>query len=74
VLELAIDRTGCRKSISGGSQESVMSSSEGPERRPVIPARQARQRVIGHNVQFVLGFSIAAVVIVLAIIWIVYFA
>jgi hypothetical protein len=30
--------------------------------------------VIGHNVRFVLGFSIAAVVIVFAIIWMVYFA
>jgi hypothetical protein len=41
-----------------------MSSSEGPERRPVIPARQARQAVTGHNVRLVLGFSMAAVVIV----------
>jgi hypothetical protein len=52
----------------------VMSSSESPEPRPVIPARQARQGVTGHNVRFVLGFSIAAVVIVFAIIWFVYFA
>ena len=51
-----------------------MSSSEGPERRPVIPARQARQGVTGHNVRFVLGFGIAAVVVVFAIIWFVYFA
>jgi len=51
-----------------------MSSSESPERRPVIPARQARQGVSRHNVRFVLGFSIAAVVVVFAIIWFVYFA
>jgi CMP-N-acetylneuraminic acid synthetase len=51
-----------------------VSSSEGPERRPIIPARQARQGVTGHNVRRVLGFSLAAVVIVFAIIWIVYFA
>jgi len=51
-----------------------MISSDNPEHRPVIPARQARQGVIGHNVRFVLGFSIAAVVIVFAIIWMVYFA
>jgi hypothetical protein len=51
-----------------------MSSSEDLKRRPAIPARQARQGVTGHNVRFVLGFSIAAVVIVFAIIWIVYFA
>jgi hypothetical protein len=51
-----------------------MSSSQGPEQRPVIPARQARQGVTGHNVRFVLGLSIAAVVIAFAIIYILYFA
>ncbi len=51
-----------------------MSSPQPPERRPVIPARQARGAVTGHNVRLVLGFSIAAVVIVFAVIWIVYFA
>jgi hypothetical protein len=50
-----------------------MISSDNPEQRP-IPAPQARQGVTGHNVRFVLGFSIAAVVIVFAIIWMVYFA
>jgi hypothetical protein len=45
-----------------------------PEQRPVIPAREARQGVTGHNVRLVLGFSLAAIVIVFAIIWIVYFA
>jgi hypothetical protein len=51
-----------------------MSSSEDPELHPIVPARQARQGVTGHNVRFVLGFSLAAVVIVFAIIWMVYFA
>ena len=51
-----------------------MSSSEDPERRPVITARQARQGVTGHNVRRVLGFSLAATFVVFAIIWIVYFA
>jgi hypothetical protein len=60
--------------ISGGDQEKVMSSSEGPQQGPVIPARQARQGVTGHNVRLVLGFSLAAIVIVFAMIWIVYFA
>jgi hypothetical protein len=55
-------------------QENAMSSSESPEQRPVISARQARQGVTGHNVRRVLGFSLAAIVIVFAIIWIVYFA
>jgi hypothetical protein len=58
----------------GADEEDVMSSSQGPEQRTVIPARQARQGVTGHNVRFVLGFSVAAVVIALAIIWMLYFA
>jgi hypothetical protein len=57
-----------------GNQESAMSSSEGPAPRQVVPAQQARQGVTGHNVRRVLGFSIAAVIIIFAIIWIVYFA
>jgi hypothetical protein len=51
-----------------------MTFSDGPQQRPVIPARQARQGVTGHNVRLLLGVSIAAVVIVFAIIYIVYFA
>jgi hypothetical protein len=51
-----------------------MSSSEHPEPNPVTSARQARQGVTGHNVRRVLGFSLAAAVIVFAIIWMVYFA
>jgi hypothetical protein len=51
-----------------------MSPSESPERRQVISARQARQGVTGHNVRLVLGVSLAAIVIVFAIIWMVYFA
>ena len=51
-----------------------MSSSEGPELRPVVPTRQARQGVTGHNVRFVLGFSVATAVIMFVIIWLVYFA
>ena len=38
-----------------------MSSSENPERGTIIPARQARQGVTGHNVRLVLGVSLAAV-------------
>jgi hypothetical protein len=62
------------KSNQRRNKGNVMSSSHRPEPRPVIPARLARGGVTGHNVRFVLGFSIAAVVIVFAIIWFVYFA
>lgn len=51
-----------------------MTSPESPQRHPAIPARQARQGVTGHNVRLVLGFSLAAIVIVFAVIYIVYFA
>jgi hypothetical protein len=62
------------RAISVGNQENAMSSSEDPQRRPVISARQARQGVTGHNVRLVLGSSLAAIVVVFAIIWMVYFA
>jgi hypothetical protein len=54
-------------------QEAIMSSSDRPEQRPVVPARQARQGVTGRNVRYVLGFSIATVIIVFGIIWFIYF-
>jgi hypothetical protein len=58
---------------SARQQEAIMSSSDRPEQRPVVAARQARQGVTGHNVRYVLGFSIAAVIIVFGIIWLTYF-
>jgi len=51
-----------------------MSSSEGPQQRQIISGQQARQGVTGHNVRYVLGFAIAAVVVVFGIIWLIYFA
>jgi hypothetical protein len=56
------------------ARRTVMSSSQDPTPGPVIPARQARQGVTGHNVRFVLGFSIAGVVIAFGIIWLIFFA
>lgn len=44
------------------------------EVRPVLPAQQARQGVTGHNVRYVLGFGLAAIVILFVIIWLVYFS
>jgi hypothetical protein len=41
---------------------------------PVVSAQQSRQGVTGHNVRYVLGFGIAAVVIVFGIIYLAYFA
>jgi hypothetical protein len=44
------------------------------EPHPVVPAQQARQGVTGHNVRYVLGFGMAAIVILFVIIWLAYFA
>lgn len=41
---------------------------------PVVPAQQARQGAVGHNVRYVLGFGIAAIVIIFAVIWLAYFS
>jgi hypothetical protein len=50
-----------------------MTSSDGPQQRPVVRGRQARQGVTGHNVRYVLGFGLAMIVAVFAIIWYIYF-
>jgi hypothetical protein len=41
---------------------------------PVVPEQNARQGVTGQNVRYVLGFGLAAVVIVFFVIWLAYFA
>jgi hypothetical protein len=43
------------------------------EPHPVVSAQEARQGVTGHNVRYVLGFGLAAVIIGFAIVYIVYF-
>ena len=40
-----------------------------PVAAPVVPTPQARAGVTGHNVRYVLGFSIAAVVIAFVIVY-----
>jgi hypothetical protein len=44
------------------------------EERTVLPARDARQAVTGHNVRYVLGVGLAAVIVIFGILWVVYFA
>jgi hypothetical protein len=41
---------------------------------PVLSAQDAREGAIGQNVRYVLGFSVAAIVIVFIMIYLVYFA
>jgi len=49
---------------------------EWPEREiehPVISTQEARQGATGHNVRYVLGFGIAAIVIAFIVVYIAYF-
>jgi hypothetical protein len=41
--------------------------------RPVVSTTQARQGVTGHNVRYVLGFSMLGIVVAFAIIYLFYF-
>jgi hypothetical protein len=45
-----------------------------PEQPPVVSTREARQGVTGHNVRYVLGFGLAALIIAFGIIWLIFFA
>jgi len=48
--------------------------SRSPEdRAPILSRRSARQGVTGHNVRYVLGFSLAAVVIAFIVIYLLFF-
>jgi hypothetical protein len=44
-----------------------------PESPQVVSEVKARQGVTGHNVRYVLGFSLAAIVIAFAAVYLVYF-
>jgi hypothetical protein len=48
-------------------------SDSSSEHRPVLDKTEARQGVTGHNVRYVLGFGLAAVIIAFAAIYFVYF-
>jgi hypothetical protein len=55
--------------------ENVMAyhSDSSSEHRPVLDKTEARQGVTGHNVRYVLGFGLAAVIIAFAAVYFVYF-
>jgi hypothetical protein len=53
------------------TEKNAMSSSEGPQLRSIIPGQRARQGVTG---RYVLGFALAAVIVVFGVIWLIYFA
>jgi hypothetical protein len=43
------------------------------DRAPILSGRSARQGVTGHNVRYVLGFGLAAVVVAFIIIYLFFF-
>jgi hypothetical protein len=55
------------------TERAAQSDPENQE-RPVISTQRARQGVTGHNVRYVLGFGLAAIIIAFAVIYIAYFA
>ncbi len=59
---------------SPGESPNERDAASASKRRITVPPVEARQGVIGHNVQQVLGFGLGAVVIAFAIIYIIYFA
>lgn len=59
---------------SPGENPNERDTASASEHRITVPPVEARQGVIGHHVHQVLGVSLGAVVIVLAIIYIIYFA
>jgi hypothetical protein len=40
---------------------------------PIVPAPRARQGVTGHNVRYVLGFGLTAIIIAFLIVYLLYF-
>lgn len=54
--------------------QSTTGSERQTEHTPVLPAENARQGVTGHNVRYVLAFSMLAVVVAFFVIYLAYFA
>jgi hypothetical protein len=50
------------------------SSAQPTEPRTVLPTQQARQGVTGHNVRYVLGIGLAAVIVAFVVLYAIYFA
>lgn len=55
-------------------QDRPVSDRPQSDERTVVSTQQARQGVTGHNVRYVLGIGIAAVIIAFAVLYAIYFA
>jgi hypothetical protein len=53
--------------------ETIRERSSAADQQPVLPKVEARQGVTGHNVRYVLGFGVVAIIIAFAVIYFVYF-
>lgn len=47
--------------------------SDSTEYRPVVSKTEARQGVTGHNVRYVLGIGLAAIIVAFVVVYAVYF-
>jgi hypothetical protein len=56
------------------TQDRPVSEQHQSEQRTVVPTQQARQGVTGHNVRYVLGIGIAAVIVAFVVLYAIYFA
>jgi len=56
------------------SQDRPVHEQHQSEQRTVLPTQQARQGVTGHNVRYVLGIGIAAVIVAFVVLYAIYFA
>jgi hypothetical protein len=51
-----------------------MSASHDSEDRTVVSTQEAREGVTGHNVRYVLGIGLVAIIVAFAVVYAVYFA
>lgn len=56
------------------SQARPVSEQRESEQRIVVSTQQARQGVTGHNVRYVLGIGVAAVIVAFVVLYALYFA
>ena len=56
------------------SQDRPVSEQRESEQRIVVSTQQARQGVTGHNVRYVLGIGVAAVIVAFVLLYALYFA
>jgi hypothetical protein len=56
------------------NRRNSMSASHDSEDRTVVSTQEAREGVTGHNVRYVLGIGLVAIIVAFAVIYAIYFA